>query len=282
MKVDDLLREKNIDYKVTGRDYVVRCLSPDHDDKNPSMRIDQITGIFHCFSCGFRGNVFNHFGEAANFLEIKRQKLKTAIEETRSASIGFAFPKGFIPYVGNWREIKPETYTKFEAFLHHERSFNGRIVFPIRDITGKVVAFNGRHMTMTERPKYLIYPPQAVLPLYPSNVAPIKSRAILVEGIYDMINLHDKGLSNAICCFGTNNADKDKLSILKMQNITGVDIIFDGDEAGQKAAENIKTMAEAIGLITRNVNLGQNIDPGSLGIQQVKNLRERLYESSIN
>jgi hypothetical protein len=41
-------------------------------------------------------------------------------------------------------------------------------------------------------------------------------------------------------------------------------------------------MAEAIGLITRNVNLGQNIDPGSLGIQQVKNLRERLYESSIN
>jgi DNA primase len=67
-----------------------------------------------------------------------------------------------------------------------------------------------------------------------------------------------------------------------MQNITGVDIIFDGDEAGQKAAENIKTMAEAIGLITRNVNLGQNIDPGSLGIQQVKNLRERLYESSIN
>ena len=97
-----------------------------------------------------------------------------------------------------------------------------------------------------------------------------------------MINLHDKGLSNAICCFGTNNVDKDKLSILKMQNITGVDIIFDGDEAGQKAAENIKGLAEAIGLITRNVNLGQNIDPGSLGKQQVQNLRERLYESSIN
>ena len=76
MRVDDLLTEKNIDFKVTGRDYVVKCLNPEHDDKNPSMRIDQVTGIFHCFSCGFRGNVFNHFGAVANFLEIKRQKLK--------------------------------------------------------------------------------------------------------------------------------------------------------------------------------------------------------------
>tara|TARA_Y100001937_G_C7092674_1_gene318523 strand:+ start:30 stop:878 length:849 start_codon:yes stop_codon:yes gene_type:complete len=282
MRVEDLLTEKNIDFKVTGRDYVVKCLNPDHEDKNPSMRVDQITGIFHCFSCGFRGNVFNHFGAVANYLEIKRQKLKTSIEETRSASIGFTFPKGFIPYVGNWRGIKPETYTTFEAFMHHDRSFNGRIVFPVRDITGKVVAFNGRHMTMTERPKYLIYPPQAVLPLYPSNVSPIKGRAILVEGIFDMLNLYDKGLQNAICCFGTNNVDKDKLSILKMQNVVGVDIMFDGDDAGQKAAENIKTLAEGIGLITRNINLGQNIDPGSLGIEQVKNLRERLYENSIN
>ena len=113
-------------------------------------------------------------------------------------------------------------------------------------------------------------------------MTPIKGRAILVEGIYDMINLHDKGLENAICCFGTNNVDRDKLSILKMQNIVGVDIIFDGDDAGQKAAENIKTLAEGLGLITRNVNLGQNIDPGSLGIEQIHNLRERLYESSIN
>ena len=34
-----------------GKDYVVSCLNPEHDDKNPSMRIDQITGIFNCFSC---------------------------------------------------------------------------------------------------------------------------------------------------------------------------------------------------------------------------------------
>jgi len=277
MRVDELLQEKRIDFKVSGQDFVVKCINPDHEDSNPSMRIDSITGIFNCFSCGFKGNLFKHFGAAANFLEIKRQKLKTSIEEKRSASVGFEFPKGFQPYKGNWRGIQPETYKHFDAFMHHDSQFNGRIVFPIRDITGKVVAFNGRHMTMTEIPKYLIYPPQAKLPLYPSNAKPIKGRVVLVEGIFDMINLWDKGLQNAICCFGTKNIDIEKLSILKMQNIAGVDIMFDGDNAGQEAAEDLKIMAEKVGLIPRNINLGSNIDPGGLAQAKVSSLRDRLY-----
>ena len=279
MRVDELLQEQRIDFKVSGRDFLVKCLNPDHEDSNPSMRIDNVTGVFNCFACGFKGNVFKHFGAAANYLEIKRQRLKESINEKRSASIGFEFPRGFVPYIGNWRGIQPETYKHFDAFMHHETQFNGRLVFPVRDITGKVVAFNGRHMTMTEIPKYLIYPPQAKLPLYPSAVKPIKGRVILVEGIFDMINLFDKGLPNAICCFGTKNIDEEKMSILKMQNIEGLDIIFDGDSAGQEAAEGLKIMADKVGLTSRNINLGQNIDPGSLAETQVQKLRQRLYSS---
>jgi len=278
MKVEDLLQERKIDFKVSGRDYVVKCLNPEHDDKNPSMRIDNITGIYNCFSCGFKGSIFKLFGAPSNYLDIKRQKLIDAIDEKRSSSVGLPFPKGHTPYVGNWRNIKPETYKHFEAFLHHETQFVGRVVFPIRDITGKVVAFNGRHMTLSEKLKYMIYPPQATLPLYPSKVKPVKGRVILVEGIFDMINLFDKGLSNVICCFGTNNVDIDKLSILKMQDIMGVDIIFDGDDPGQKAAENVRALAERVGFVTRNINLGQNIDPGSLAGEQIHKLKGTLYE----
>jgi len=277
MKVVDLLQERKIEFKSSGRDYLVKCINPEHEDRNPSMRIDNITGIFNCFSCGFKGNIFKTFGAPSNFLDIKRQKLLDAIEEKRSSSVGLPFPKGHTPYIGNWRNIRPDTYKHFDAFLHHETQFVGRIVFPIRDITGKVVAFNGRHMTLSEKIKYMIYPPQAKLPLYPSKVKPIKGRVILVEGIFDMINLFDKGLSNVICCFGTNNVDIDKLSILKMQDIMGVDIIFDGDDPGQNAAENVRVLAERTGFVTRNINLGQNIDPGSLAGEQITNLRERLY-----
>ena len=55
-----------------------------------------------------------------------------------------------------------------------------------------------------------------------------------------MVNLHDKGLDNAMCCFGTKNMNERKLSVLSMSGVSHIDIFFDGDEAGQTAAEQSK------------------------------------------
>jgi len=62
-----------------------------------------------------------------------------------------------------------------------------------------------------------------------------------------------------------------------MQNISGVDIMFDGDEAGQNAAEDLRVLADKVGLVTRNVNLGSHVDPGGLSENKVSGLRDRLY-----
>ena len=63
MNVQELLESKQIPFIPKGKDFVVRCLSPEHDDRNPSMRIDQIDGRFNCFACDLRA-IFVHFGEA--------------------------------------------------------------------------------------------------------------------------------------------------------------------------------------------------------------------------
>ena len=274
MNVEELLQFKEVNYIPKGKDYVVSCLSPEHDDNNPSMRVDQITGIFHCFSCGYKGNLFVHFGERASFLHLRRELVKKKIREKRAESVGLPFPPNALPYVGNWRNIKPDTYRKFEAFQDHD-SFIGRIVFPIRDISGKIVAFNARHMT-GGTPKYLISPPGARMPLYPAKVDSIQSSVILVEGIYDMINLHDKGLTNAVCCFGTRNINEDKLSILRLQGVERAVVFFDGDEAGQTAAIRVKEMCEKVDLLTSNVNIPDK-DPGGLTEGQVDKLKKKLY-----
>ena len=275
MVVEELLQEKAIQYIPKGKDFIVKCLNPEHPDKNPSMRIDRITGIFNCFSCSYKGNIFTLFGKKANQLQVRRDLLKKKIGEKRAESIGLSLPSSSIPYIGNWRDIRPETYHKFEAFQDHSKEFVGRIVFPIRDISGKIVAFNARHTT-GGLPKYLISPSGAKMPLFPSTAEPIKGSIILVEGIYDMINLHDKGLTNAICCFGTRNINEDKLSILKLRGIETIDIFFDGDDAGQKAAETVKNLAEKIGLFTRNINV-PDTDPGELTTSQVTKLYTKLY-----
>jgi DNA primase len=274
MTVEELLVSRQVYFVPKGADAIVTCLNPEHADSSPSMRIDKITGIFNCFSCGYKGNIFTHFGEKANQLQLRRELIKKRIREKRSESVGLSFPKGSVPYVGNWRDIKPETYKRFEAFQHHDTDHIGRIVFPVRDISGRIVSFNGRHTT-GGTPKYMISPAGAKLPLYPI-VEPIQGSIILVEGIYDMVNLHDKGLTNAVCTFGTKNINEDKLRMLSIQGVEEVIIFFDGDTAGQDAAKEVKEMVEQVGLTSRNVGL-KDTDPGALPLKSVQTLKRKLY-----
>ena len=278
MTVEELLQERKVNYKLSPADCIVSCLNPEHDDNNPSMRIDRITGVFNCFSCGFRGNIFNHYDAPSNPLDIRREKVRRKIEEKRASSVGLKMPKNFMPYVGNWREIKPETYKKFDAFLHPDKPFTNRISFPIKDLTGRIVAFNCRTQSPTDVPKYIIHPPKAVLPLFPAQVRPIKGRVILVEGIFDVMNLHDKGLTNAVCCFGVKNVTEEKLQVLAVSGVEGVDIFLDNDEAGQGQAVKVRELCESVGLDTRNIAFGdKNMDAGALAETQVTKLRDKLY-----
>ena len=104
----------------------------------------------------------------------------------------------------------------------------------------------------------------------------MQGTVILVEGIFDMVNLHDKGLSNAVCCFGTKNINTDKLSMLKIQGVESIDIFFDGDDPGQQAALRLKEMCEEVDLVSRNIHL-KDTDPGALTENQVIKLRDKLY-----
>lgn len=276
MNVEDLLKSKDIPYLPRGKDYEVSCLNPDHPDKNPSMRIDQVTGIFNCFSCGFKGNLFTHFGEKVNRMEMKRQLLKKKIDEVRAESVGLQMPEGYSPYIGNWRGVRAETYRDFEAFIHAGKDFNGRICFPIRDRSGRIVAFQSR-TTGDQQPKYLNTPPGAKMPLFPV-VEPIQGSIILVEGIFDVLNLHDKGLTNAVCCFGVKNVTEEKLQVLSVAGVDSIDIFLDNDEAGQTGSKRIRELCESIGLNTRNIAFGDKaLDAGALAKPQVDKLKSKLY-----
>mgnify|MGYP000144183348 FL=1 len=276
MNVSELLISKDIRYTPKGGDFIIKCLNPEHADRNPSLRVDQITGIFNCFSCEFKGNLFTHFGERPNYLQLRRELLKKKIRDKRAESIGLAFPEGAMPYVGDWRDIKPETYKRFEAFIHSGSDYLSRIVFPIRDRTGKIVAFQGRHTSMGI-PKYLNLPAGAKMPLFPI-VKPIQGSVILVEGIFDMLNLHDKGLTNAICCFGVKNVTDDRLSMLTMQGVDNIDIFLDNDAAGQAASARIIELCDNAKLTNRNIKFGnKEQDAGSLTQSQVSKLKNKLY-----
>ena len=278
MDVQQLLERKRIPFVPSGKDLKVCCLNPDHDDSDPSMRIDRFTGIFNCFACGFKGNIFTLFEEKANFLQQRRELFKRKIQQKLAENIGLELPVNRVPFERDWRGISGETYAKFEAFEHSDDDFISRVVFPIRSVSGKVLGFNGRALTPEKAPKYLITPASSKFPLFPAKVSPLQGRVILVEGIFDMLNLHDKGLTNVVCAFGTQKVTKDKLVLLKVQGATGIDVLFDNDEAGEEATKKIVDLIESLEMTARTVTLPSSVnDAGELTAQQVLKLKEALY-----
>ena len=278
MIAEELLQSKGIQYRLSGKDAVISCLNPEHDDTNPSMRVDRVTGIFHCFSCGYKGNLFTYYGAPASPTEVRIHRIKEKIQKVKSETVGIQLPKDRLKWKGGgFRNISEETLDIWDAFTWNVPQFENRIIFPIRDITGKTVSLIGRSLDDFSKMKYYIYPQGAEMPFCPAKVKPIQNRVILVEGIFDALNLWDKGLKNTVCCFGTQQVNWVKLSLLKLQGVQGLDIMFDGDEAGRQAAEKAKDIAEKLEMSARVVKLRDNIDPGNLTKPEIQRLTEKLY-----
>ena len=86
----ELLQSKNVSYTPSGKDYLTKCFNPEHNDSNPSFRIDKVTGIAHCFSCGFKTNIFKFYGILTNNTSIKIAKLKEKLQALKEVNDGLA------------------------------------------------------------------------------------------------------------------------------------------------------------------------------------------------
>lgn len=281
-----LLNNKGISFTPSGKDYVIKCLNPDHEDNNPSCRVDKVIGIAHCFSCGWKRNLFKHFGVFTNNSSIKVAQLKQKLKDIREQSIEIEFPENFTPYNESFRGVSSQTLKHFEAFYTsgHDK-LDDRIVFPIRDVTKKIAAFIGRHVLSDANPRYVVYPSGKPLPLFPNIIEDAKS-IILVEGIFDMLNMYDKGVHNVVCTFGTSTITEKTISTkmlsFKTLGITKVFILYDGDKPGREAAKILKPILESDGFVVEIIDLPDDVDPGVLTKEDVESIKEYIHENSDN
>lgn len=124
---------------------------------------------------------------------------------------------------------------------HHYDRFRDRLMFPIRDTRGRVIAFGGRVLGQGE-PKYLNSPETALFHkgqelygLYESRLArQTLKRLLVVEGYMDVVRLHQHGLAYAVATLGTaTTADQVRRAFRLVSEIV---FAFDGDRAGRAAA----------------------------------------------
>ncbi|MEM7548635.1 MAG: DNA primase [Bacteroidota bacterium] len=121
--------------------------------------------------------------------------------------------------------------------------FRGRVIFPIHNLSGKVIAFGGRIIKKSERqPKYInspeteLYHKSKVLyGIYQAKKSIRQEENVyLTEGYTDVISLHQVGIGNVVASSGTSLTEE-QIKLIKRftPNIT---VLFDGDEAGIKAS----------------------------------------------
>jgi len=165
------------------------------------------------FSLGYSKNSWNYFEDEA---------LKNKFQKNNLIKAGLILEN---------RE-KKTTYDRFR----------GRVMFPIRDLAGKTIAFGARTLKKDDNPKYLnspetpIYHKSDILyGIYEAkNHIRKENNCFLTEGYTDVISLHQNGIQNVVASSGTSLTEN-QIKLIKRftENVT---VLYDGDSAGIKAS----------------------------------------------
>ncbi|MBO4980176.1 MAG: DNA primase [Clostridia bacterium] len=161
--------------------------------------------------------------------------------------------------------------------------FRNRVMFPIIDVSGNVVAFGGRVMD-DSKPKYLNSSDTPGFKksknLFALNYAKgaCAEQMILCEGYMDVIAMHAAGFENAVATLGTSLTSEQARLMTKYTK--KVIISYDSDEAGQRAADRAIRMLGEVGLDVRVLRLSGAKDPDEyIKLYGADRLRSLLGES---
>lgn len=318
------LVRRQVPLKQAGKNWKGLC--PFHEDRNPSFHVNPTLGVYRCWACGEKGDIFTwvmktqrvEFPEALRILaqeagvELKRQNAEAPQERKKRASAmedALAFfrteferselAKGYVAS----RDLDDETVTAWELgyapeigealaihlqrqghaltecrdlYLVHEDAtgayydvFRGRLMFPIRDERGALVAFGGR-IIGAGQPKYvnsgdtpLFRKSRLLYGMHRAKDAIARDdQAVLVEGYLDVIACHRGGVETAVASLGTS-LTPDQAKLIRRWTANAV-ILYDADDAGYKAADRAIEVLQAEGIHVRIAAMPPGDDPDTL------------------
>jgi DNA primase len=164
--------------------------------------------------------------------------------------------------------------------------FRGRIIFPIWDATGSVIAFGGRVLKdAPDTAKYLNSPDTPIYRkgdhTYAFHHAKDSLRetekAIVVEGYFDAITAHQAGFKNIVASLGTALTEK-QLKLLQ-RHAKEILFSFDADNAGQSAAARSIALAQEMGCSIKIITMDSGKDPDECIRHDVENWKKSVEKS---
>lgn len=267
-----VMKYHNLDYEGAIEYLASRCGIEIPRDRNSSydrgVSRKRVLEMNLCAARYFRDRLFSPDGtEALRYLTEKRRLSGATIKHF---GLGFApnHPFEMLKYMREKGFTDEELKAGYIAAVSQKGNlysiFRNRIIFPIIDTTGAVIAFGGRVMD-DSKPKYLNTNDTAAYKkgknLFALNYAKNSEdeRLILCEGYMDVIALHAAGFTNAIAGLGTALTSDQARLISKYTK--KVILTYDSDEAGQKATERAISLLTEVGVEVRVLVVKDAKDP---------------------
>jgi len=243
----------------------VRGQCPIHKGQgNSSFHASLAKNVFQCFSCGARGNILDFvvqmerctlpsaalklvdwFALSAQPKALPRRASQAGLTRRGDLSRG-NMPLGFElkgldhahQYLISRGIDSPTAETFGVGFFRGRGCMQGRVVIPIHNSQGDLVAYAGRSITGAE-PKYLF--PRGFHKSYELyNLHRITgSEVVLVEGFFDCIKTWQYAQVSAIALMGCSLSEQQEQTIVS--RFRKATLLLDGDEAGRKAAKTIRS-----------------------------------------
>lgn len=247
----------------------------------------------------FHKRLFDDTPEAKNALAYFTNHRRLSISTIKHFGLGFApnsFDK-FSKYMLHLGYTYDELVAGFLCGKNEERgtyydAFRNRVMFPIIDVSGNVIAFGGRVLD-DSKPKYKNSSDTPVFKksrnLFALNFArhSCQESMILCEGYMDVIAMHAAGFTNAVATLGT--AITAEQARMMSRYTKKVIISYDADEAGQKAAMRAVKMLSDVGLDVTILKVPGAKDPdeyinafGADKFRQVLNASKTRFEYNMD
>ncbi len=194
-------------------------------------------------------------------------------ETAQTFGIGYASPgwDGFIKHAAS-KGIGPAILERVGLVAKKDNyydRFRNRLMVPIKTVSGRIVGFGGRVMPGDDGPKYINSPETEIykkgkllfgLDISKDHIRE-ENQAIVVEGYFDLIALHQYGIKNVVAVSGTGfTPDQTQLLARFCEQII---LLYDSDSAGIKAAFRACGVLYNSGIEPRLVRLPKGYDPDS-------------------
>jgi DNA primase len=284
-----LLRHYEVKLHRSGRDQYRGCCPIHGGDSREAFHANLTKNVFHCFACGAGGTVLDFVAamdrcslpEAAGKLTSQTAALRQptlacakplVTKKTKPLS-----PLGFTlrgvdsahPYLAA-RGIDPATAREFGiGFYAGSGILSGRLVIPIHDPCGELIAYAGRALDGSQ-PRYRFpsgFPKSEVVFNLHRAAAADRQAVVLVEGFFDCLKLYQAGVRSVVALMGSALYAPQQDALL--QRFHRLILMLDGDVAGRRATADIAARLSAHCCV-QMVSLPEPMQPDQMSAGQIR------------